>query len=64
LQEVSFRKSSFSNPSGNCVEVALSSELIVVRDSKDPNAGALRFDHGEWDAFIMGVKAGEFDAPS
>jgi uncharacterized protein DUF397 len=35
--------------------------LIRVRDSKDRYEGELTFSAGEWDAFVRGVKAGEFD---
>jgi hypothetical protein len=34
----------------------------VVRDSKDPaRETALTFNRREWDAFVRGVKNGEFD---
>jgi hypothetical protein len=55
-------KSSLSNFNGNCVEVAgLTSDTIHVRDSKNPRAGMLSFTPAEWDAFIGGVRNGEFD---
>jgi hypothetical protein len=45
-----------------CVEVAdLDQALIVVRDSEDPNGPSLLFTRDEWQAFIEGVKRGEFD---
>lgn len=57
-----WRKSSFSSYNANCVEVSgLSSEAIRVRDSKNPRGGVLHFTPGEWDAFIGGVRNGEFD---
>ncbi|HEY7142806.1 MAG TPA: DUF397 domain-containing protein [Streptosporangiaceae bacterium] len=37
--------------------------LILLRDSKNPDAGTLVFDEHEWSAFIAGVKDGEFDLP-
>jgi hypothetical protein len=56
-------KSSFSAYTGQCVEVAgLTSDTIRVRDSKNPN-GVLSFTAAEWDAFIRGVRNGEFDRP-
>ena len=56
-----FRKASFSGDAG-CVEVAMNSDKeIVVRDSKNPGGGVLRFDAHEWNAFIRGVKAEEFE---
>jgi hypothetical protein len=55
-------KSSLSNANGNCVQVAgLSSELIQVRDSKNVKGPVLRFTPDEWDAFVGGVRNGEFD---
>jgi hypothetical protein len=55
-------KSSFSSYTGNCVEVAgLDSDAIRVRDSKNPSGAALRFTPAEWDAFVAGVRNGEFD---
>lgn len=55
-------KSSLSMHNGSCVEVAgLADETIRVRDSKHPRGGALEFTHAEWDAFLGGVRLGEFD---
>ena len=45
----------------NCVEVAFVDGAIAVRDSKNPTGPALVYTHDEWDAFIGGVKDGEFD---
>lgn len=45
----------------NCVEVAFVDGAIAVRDSKDPHGPALIYTHDEWDAFLHGVKGGEFD---
>jgi len=52
-------KSSFSNGDG-CVEVTLHGG-IFVRDSKDPAGPVLRFTDHEWNAFLDGVRHGEFD---
>jgi hypothetical protein len=47
---------------GNCVEVAnLPGDQIGVRDSKDAEGPVLRFTPDEWDAFLGGVRNGEFD---
>jgi uncharacterized protein DUF397 len=60
--EVLWRKSTFSNPSGECVELAcLSSRRVAVRDSTDPDGPRLVFAAAEMAAFVDGVKAGEFD---
>jgi Domain of unknown function (DUF397) len=55
-------KSSLSFSNSNCVEVAsLPGGNIGVRDSKDVTGPFLRFTPGEWDAFLGGVRNGEFD---
>jgi hypothetical protein len=55
-------KSSLSLANGDCVEVAsMPGGRIGVRDSKDVTGAILRFTPGEWDAFLEGVRKGEFD---
>jgi hypothetical protein len=54
--------SSYSG-NGNCVEVCKELDLIRVRDSKDRLGAVLSFTHREWDAFLRGVRDGEFDIP-
>ena len=55
-------KSSLSFANSNCVEVAsLSGGHVGVRDSKDTEGPFLRFTPAEWDAFLGGVRNGEFD---
>jgi hypothetical protein len=56
-------KSSLSFSNGNCVEVAsLPDNAVGVRDSKDSEGPVLRFTPAEWDAFVGGVRNGEFDS--
>lgn len=56
----SWRKSSFTNQ-GNCFELAPTSDGIALRNSNDPDKKTLYFSHTELDAFLRGVKGGEFD---
>lgn len=46
---------------GNCVQAAFTSDGVLVRDSKEPDGPRLKFTGAEWDAFLDGVKKGEFD---
>lgn len=61
---VEFHKSSFSSNNGSCVETSnctCEGTNILVRDSKDKSGPVLTFTPAEWEAFVKGVKAGEFD---
>jgi hypothetical protein len=60
LQTAIWRKSSYSNPSGNCVEAAALANGVAVRNSRFPDGPALVFTEAEWDAFVRGIKAGDF----
>lgn len=58
-----FRKSTFS-ADGACVEVSMSDDgRVRVRDSKQVSGTSfeLQFDSREWNAFVLGVRAGEFE---
>lgn len=64
LSRAAWRKSVRSGNGGNCVEVAdnLVHEygVVLVRDSKNPTGPVLNLANSQWQAFIGGVKAGEF----
>jgi hypothetical protein len=51
-----WRKSSYSNPSGNCVEAAGLAGGVALRDSRSPADPALVFTSATWDAFVRGMK--------
>lgn len=55
-----WRKSSYSTPSGNCVEAAELTGGVALRNSRFPDGPALVFTSAEWDAFLWGVRAGCF----
>jgi uncharacterized protein DUF397 len=56
-----FRKSTFSG-GVSCVEVRLLPDgRIALRDSKDPGLPPHHFTPDEWNAFLAGVRAGEFN---
>jgi Domain of unknown function (DUF397) len=63
VRGASWRKSSFSNYNGSCVEAGrLQPGLIGVRDTKDNGSGpVLIFTDREWSAFVLGAKGGQFD---
>jgi len=55
-----WRKSSYCQ-SGECVEVSALDGMVMVRDSKAPQAGTLSFNADEFRSFVRGVVAGEFN---
>jgi uncharacterized protein DUF397 len=62
LSRAVWRKSTLSHTNG-CVEVAFVEDRVAVRDSKDRNGPVLLFTPFEWEAFVGGVRDGEFDSP-
>ncbi|WP_089158173.1 DUF397 domain-containing protein [Micromonospora sp. NBS 11-29] len=40
---------------GNCVEVSMTSPLVCVRDSKDPDGPELRISGDAWRRFLTGM---------
>ena len=62
LQGVTWQKSGRSGPNGNCVEcAALPDGAVAVRNSRDPEGPALIYTPAEIEAFILGVRDGDFD---
>ncbi len=60
--EGSWRKSTYSNPSGNCVEMARVEGVgVALRNSRHPDGSVLTYTRAEITAFVHGIKAGEFD---
>ncbi|MFI5959333.1 DUF397 domain-containing protein [Cryptosporangium sp. NPDC051539] len=56
-----WRKSTRSNGTGQCVEVAVLGEAIAVRDSKNPEGHVLLLRPANWSRFLVNVKSGMFD---
>lgn len=50
-----FRKSSYSQPTGNCVEVADLPGGAAVRDTQNRKNGHLDFPTAEWAALVSSV---------
>jgi hypothetical protein len=60
LTDAQWRKSTYSNGQGQCVEVADGyPALVPVRDSKDPSGPALIFTATAWQAFARSTATGE-----
>lgn len=60
-RDLVFRKSSYSNGSGECVEVAVDTEgARYVRDSKDTAGPLLGFSDSIWGTFMGAMKTGQF----
>jgi len=63
VSEPSWFTSGFSH-SISCVEVAhLPNGDVAVRDTKDRGKLVSYYTTAEWNSFLGGVKAGEFDLP-
>ena len=47
-----------------CVEARRNADFVEVRHSNYAQGSVLQFTAREWDAFLKGVREGEFDLPS
>ena len=62
LSRAEWRKSSRSGGNGGaCVEVAVTSTTVGVRDTKDRAGGTLVLSPGCWAGFVSGIRDGRFD---
>ncbi|GAA1961153.1 DUF397 domain-containing protein [Kitasatospora viridis] len=63
LTSAQWRKSTYSQNGGNCVEVATNFPgTAPVRDSKDPEGPSLTFPSSSFATFLTALKAGAFPA--
>jgi hypothetical protein len=58
-QYVTWRKASYSEANGNCVEVARVDGTIGVRDSKAPYGPVVEFTPAEWTTFVRSLRSAQ-----
>ncbi|MEU3143613.1 MULTISPECIES: DUF397 domain-containing protein [unclassified Streptomyces] len=58
--DIQWRKSSYSEQAGNCLELAVVDGQVLVRESDEPDV-VVRTTRAKLAAFLAGAKAGEFD---
>jgi hypothetical protein len=62
LSRAVWRKSTRSSADNECVEVARNlTDVVAVRDSKDPDGPKLIFSRSKWNEFTARVKNGGLD---
>lgn len=51
-----WRKSSYSGSQGSCVEIKMTDDSVLVRDTKNRGGGTVEFPTADWQAFIESIK--------
>lgn len=54
--DLQWRKSSYTGNGGQCVEVGNGHRVVMVRDSKNRDAGALAFSPDAWRNLVTSIK--------
>jgi hypothetical protein len=54
-----WRTSSYSTATGNCLEIARSTTVTGVRDSKHRPGGSLTLATAQWTGFVAAVTSGQ-----
>jgi hypothetical protein len=52
---VVWHKSSFS-ANGDCIEVAIQDDSVLIRDTKNRNGGTISASSSAWQEFIQGIQ--------
>jgi hypothetical protein len=58
--EKTWRKSSYTAPDNNCVELAVTVDETAMRDSKDPDGGSFVVSASAWGKFLAYAKSDGF----
>lgn len=61
LTRAAWRKSTRSGSTGACVEVAITSHVVGIRDSKDRTGPSITFPPAAWANFATELKDGLYD---
>ncbi|MDX3386663.1 DUF397 domain-containing protein [Streptomyces niveiscabiei] len=56
MRTLTWRKSSYSAETSNCLEIAPAPTTIHIRDSKTPTTPHLTFPHSAWARFLTQVR--------
>lgn len=59
--QLEWHTASYSSGGGDCVEVARTPAVVLVRDSKDRGGVRLHVDTAQWQSFTDSIQAGQFE---